>query len=438
MTGLPKIKFLKLITLLLAVTFTAQACSLIPGGPKRPTGPPIELTWWKPFDEPRIVQPLIEEFNKSFPNVQITYVQKSIETYEDELIDALASGLGPDIFSIHNDWLPKHKEKITPAPNQIFSLRELRDSFLEVVNFDLVEEEKIYAVPLAVDILVMYYNRDILASTGIPRPPATWEELVNLTPRLTRQDNQGNFIRHAVALGTTDNVNRAPDILGLLMLQNGTPFYDSSKSQSTLAQAVQDETGNSFSPAARALEFYTQFSNPAKVTYTWNNRSNNSIEAFSAGQMALMFSYSYLKPTLTNKAPFLNYGIAAVPQIDPGKSRVNFANYWAESVSRQTKHAEAAWQFLKFITDPAVLPKYYEAQKQPSSRVSIIEQQLTDPEIGVFAENALSAKSFYKPDSDALEQIFVQMINDVVLRNISPLEAVGAATQKINLLLRQR
>lgn len=426
-------KYFRLVTILLAVLLTAQSCSLFGG---RSSGKQIELTWWKPFDDSRLVQPLLEEFQKKYPNVRVNYVPKNIDTYEDELVNALASGKGPDIFSIHNDWLPKHKEKISPAPETLVSLRDYKQNFAQVASDDFIDDGKIYAIPLAVDVLALYYNKDILASAGIARPPATWEELVNMTPKLTRQDTFGDFQRSAVALGTAQNINRAPDILGLLMLQNGTRFYDPNRSQSTINQNIQDEQGNAFSPGGRALEFYTQFANPSKVTYTWNNRSNNSIEAFDAGKVAMIFSYSYLRPTITARAPFLNYGIAPAPQIDLARNRVNFANYWGEAVSKQSANAEAAWNFLNFISGKDVLPKYYDVQKQASSRIDILEKQIADPEIGVFAEQALTAKSFYKPDSDAVESIFVQMIENVVLRNTSPPDAINAAAEKINLLLR--
>lgn len=431
-----KLLTLRILLIFLAVLFLAQGCSLT--GSSKKQGPPVELVWWKPFDDPRYIQPLIEAFQKDYPNVRITFVQKDIETYEDDLVEALASGSGPDIFSIHNDWLPKHKEKIVPAPGNLLSLREFRENFVEVASFDLTEGNEVYALPLATDVLALYYNKDILSSAGIARPPATWEEVLRYVPQITRQDNLGNFQRSAVAMGTADNINRSPDILSLLMLQNNTTFYDPTRSLAVFDQVVKEADGTTFSPGARALEFYTQFANPAKVTYNWNNRSNNSIEEFAGGRVAMIFSYSYLRPVLAGKAPFLNYGIASVPQISVEGNRVNFANYWAESVSKQGKNQEVAWQFLKYISAKDVLAKYYEVQKQVSSRIDILEEQISDPDIGVFAENALSAKDFYKPDSDAMESVFMEMINDVVSRNISPGEAIRSAVQKVNLLLRKK
>ena len=425
---------IKIVSIALAVLFTAQACGL--GGGGRAGGDAIELTWWKVFDDPRTVAPLIQEFQKQNPKVRVKYVEKDIETYEDELLEALAAGEGPDIFTIHNDWLPKHKNKIAPFPTEVMSLREFGQNFVAVASFDLASEEKIYAIPLAVDVLAMYYNKDILSSAGVVRPPATWEELVNITPSVVRKDSLSNFSRSAAALGTSGNVNRSPDILSLLMMQNGTQFYNDGRTAATIDKAVKDARGESYSPGSRALEFYTQFANPAKTTYNWNARSNNSIEAFSGGSVAMIFSYAYLRGVLAERAPFLNYDAAPVPQIDNQRNKVNFANYWAESVSKQSINQQAAWTFLKFISGSQVLPLYYETQKQVSSRLDIIEKQLSDPEIGVFAESALSAKSFFKPDSDAVESIFVQAIDDVTIRGAAPAEAIKSANQKMNLLLR--
>ena len=428
--------YLKIAAVSLGVVFLAQSCSIL-GGPKT-SGPKAEVTWWHVFDDTRVTRSVIEGFQDANPNIQVKFVQKSIDTYEDELVDALASGSGPDIFSIHNDWLPKHQDKMAPAPAKVMSLREFQDGFIDAAETDLMAGGQIYGVPLSGDVLALYYNKDILSSVGIAQPPATWEELVSITPKITRVDSFGDFTRSAVALGTSANVNRAPDILGALMLQNGTQFYSQSLSSSALSQQARDEQGKTFMPASRALEFYTQFADPAKVSYTWNARSNNSIEAFAAGKVAMIFSYSYLRPVLKTRAPFLNYGVAPLPQLTASGNKINYANYWAAGVSKQSPNIDAAWTFLKYLSSKEGLKLYYEVQKQPAPRPDLIAEQQGDPEVGVFAENALTAKSFYKPDSDAIEAIFVEMIENVTLRNIDPEDAVSAANQKINLLLRNR
>src|SRR4051812_44495066 len=77
----------------------------------------IELVWWKTFEDSNNIQDFITDYQKLHKNVLITYVKKDEATYENELVDALASGQGLDIFSIHNDWLPKHIDKLSAEPS---------------------------------------------------------------------------------------------------------------------------------------------------------------------------------------------------------------------------------------------------------------------------------------------------------------------------------
>jgi len=119
-----------------------------------------------------------------------------------------------------------------------------------------------------------------------------------------------------------------------------------------------------------------------------------------------------------------------------GGFKMNFANYWAEGVSKSSPNSLVAWDFLKFMTRRAQLESFYEKHKLPSSRKDILATQITDAEIGVFAEAALTAKSVYKKDAGVFDTVFLKMIDDVVLRNFSPTEAIRNATQQINLNLR--
>ena len=418
----------------MAVSNLALSCSPTqPGG----SSEKIELVIWKPFEDEANLRPIFEAYTKLHPNVTFRYEQKDIVTYESDLLNALAAGAGPDVFSIHNDWLPKYKDKISPAPSNLFSTREFSDTFADVIGEELVDPDgKLYALPLALDVLALYYNRDLLGSAGIATPPRTWAEVVDDVKKLTRQDRLGNFEINGIALGTTTNINRATDVLSLLMLQNGTAVYNSSRTNASLNREVADASGTRYSPGVQALDFYTQFSNPAKETYTWNAKNNQSVDAFTSGQLAMMLSYSYMKSVVLSKAPLLNFGIAPVPQIDLNKPKVNFANYYAEAVSKGSPHAAVAWDFLKFATTAESLKSYYSLHKQAAVRKDIISEQISDADIGVFAEGALTAKTFYKPDVPAVEGILARMIDDVVLRNKSTQQAVSTANQLLDDLTR--
>ncbi len=406
------------------------------GGGAKKKQEKIELIWWKPFEESENVADLIAEYQKINSQVTVTFVKKDIEDYEAELIDAIASGRTPDIFSIHNDWLPKHMDKLTAMPPNSMTLRSFRETFVDVATADFVKDDKIFALPLSVDVLALYYNKDILNSAGVTTVPRSWPEVVTAVEKITKQASPGTFSRSGIAMGTSSNINRGVDALLLLMLQNGTSFYSE---DFTLAEFDTDKRlpdGETFNPGETALAFYTQFAQPAKKTYTWNVRSDYSIDAFVQGKLGMMLSYSYLRPVLKSRAPNLNWDVTAAPQIDASGSKVNFANYWGEAVSKFSAHQQAAWNFLSFITQKEMLKRYYEKHELPSSRRDILTEQITDEEIGPFAQNVLTAKSVYKTDVAKFESIFLKVIDDVILRNLPPEEALRNGAQQMNLILK--
>lgn len=431
-----KFRMLKWAAILLPILLLAQGCSFFGGGGNT-QGPEVTLVIWKLFDNQQALAPVFTSYRQLRNNVQFQFVEKDIATYENDLLNALATGAGPDIFTIHNDWLPRYQDKMSPAPEELFTDREIEETFVDVVRTDLYGSEgELYALPLSTDVLALYYNRDLLGSAGIAQPPSTWDEILDAVKKLTQQDRLGNFLVHGIALGTADNINRSTDILSLLMLQNGTQVYNQGRTQATLATDIVAPDGTRYNPGEQALEFYTQFSNPAKPTYTWNNRSNYSVDSFAAGQTAMMISYWYMGDILRDKAPLLNFGVAPVPQIDVSKPKINYANYFAEGVSRMSPNSAWAWDFLKFASSAESLNTYYGRHLQPASRKDLISQQIVRSDLGIFAEGALTARSYHKPDSARVERIFADMINDVVVRGKSPENAVSDANRLLNELLR--
>ncbi|MBI3952630.1 MAG: extracellular solute-binding protein [Candidatus Doudnabacteria bacterium] len=408
------------------------------GGPKKVANKEVELTWWKTFEDPENLSELIGDYQSAHKNVRIKYVKKDINDYEQELLNAIASGKGPDIFTIHNDWLAKHIEKMAPAPDKLIGQRAFMDTYVDVVSSDFVKDGRVYAIPLSIDTLALYYNKDILGSAGIAQPPKTWPQLIDDVQKITVQSKPGTFSKSGVAFGASSNVNRAVDILTLLMLQNGTKFYSDSLNMATFDQSIFDQgSTESFNPGAKALEFYTQFSDPAKKTYTWNAKTDFSVDSFAQGKLAMMLSYYYMKPTIENRSPNLNFAIAPVPQTTELGDKVNFANYWGEAVYKLSPNADEAWNFLAFLSGKESQKKYYSKHSLPSARRDIISEQISDENLGVFAESALTAKSVYKKDASLYEGIFLKMIDDVVLRSFRPEEAVRNAVAQVNLILQK-
>ena len=416
----------KILLSFAAIILLSAGCGI---GGSAPAPKQVTLTFWDPFETTQELQPLINDYRQKHPNVQIVFTKKDITTYPSDLLDALASGSGPDIFAINNAWLPQYIDKITPATSSILSFATYKKTFVDAAVNDFTKNQQVYGIPLYVDSLGLYYNKDILGSAGIATPPKTWDELAADVQIIKRADKTGYFTLSGLAAGTNANVNRAVDILYLMMLQKGAVPYSADGTQPMFNQTVQ-VNGNSDNPGLDGLNFYTSFANPSSPNYNWNARSDYSIDAFTNGRAAFLYSYSYTEATIRAKNPNLNFDVAPVPQPNLDQPAVNFANYWGEVVSKQSKNSAYAWDFLNFITSNAELDKYYAEDKEPSSRLDLIQLQIQDPDIGVFANANLTAKSFYRPDQAGMDDIFGKMIDNVILNGVPSQDALNQGAQQ--------
>ncbi len=375
----------------------------------------VVLKIWKPFVDSDKMQSIIAEYQKTHPLVTIEYTKKNIENYESDLLNALAAGNGPDIYSLNNSWLPRYMDKITPATEKVFTVKDYRETFVDATVKDLIVDNKIYGTAMWVDSLGLYYNKDLMGTNGIATPPKTWAELTADTRKIVRQDANGYFSRSGVAMGTNQNVSRGVDILYLLMLQAGAVPWAPDGSGPKFADGV-TRSGNLVKPGEEALAFYTSFANPSSANYSWNEESDYSTDAFANGRAAYLYGYSFTRSVIDSKAPNLNYDVAPVPQFNLTDPAVNYSYYFAEVVSKQSKNADVAWDFLKFATSKKALESYYKTDKEPSSRRDLIELQSSDPAMGVFAHANLTGKTFYKADETKFDAIIADMIDNVILR----------------------
>jgi len=429
----------------------------------------VNLEIWGIFDDSSSTYTdIIKNYKDINPFIgEIKYRKFTADSYKKDLLDAMASGQGPDICLIHNTWLPYFKDKITPSPEYILGEKEFRDNFVDVAANDFLGEGKVYAVPLSVDSLALYYNKDLFNFEGIVSPPVTWEEFNNDVKKLTRVGEFGNIIQSGAALGTAYNINRSTDILGLLMFQNGASIVNEDRNQVNFGKESEN-----------ALEFYTQFARLGSDAYTWNKKAHYSIDAFYEGTAAMMLNYSWHYQTVKSKNAKLNFGVAPVPQLSR-ENPANYANYWGLAVVKnkiqETENGRGggaelaavnnnmrvheAWQFLKFLTaknngsftvthavsgktkkfpvsfDPA--KNYLEKTGRPAARRDIIEEQKSDPILGPFAYGNLIAKSWHQPDPKAAETILAEAIDSVNQGNSSVSQALKTAESRINQFFRE-
>ncbi len=304
------------------------------------------LLYWGVWEDISVLQPVFDEFERENPNIKIQYEKIDIKTlgdYVDRLKTRTAEGNGPDIMRFHSSWLVQMQDILSPFPDDVVKDTGLVDDYFKVVERDLKRNGAYYGLPLSIDTLSLYINNDLLANIG-GQPPTTWNDLDSLARELTTVE-AGELTRSGVAMGTYDNISHAPDIISLLLLQNGADFNNLS--------------GDNVESAVSALQFYTLFSSTRGVP-VWDQKQENSKIAFAGGKLAMYFGYSWDIFEIEAFNPELNFQVVPVPTL-PGTSST-VASYWAEGVSSKTKYPDSAFKFIKFLGKNSTLQKIYENQ----------------------------------------------------------------------------
>ena len=424
---------------------------------------PITIKYWRVFDGPDAFQEIINAYKREHPNVNIEYRKLRYDEYEQALLEAWAEDRGPDIFSVHNSWLAKYESKILAMPETVklpyvaqrnkrtgsvekalyqqvnlWTAIDIRNNFAEAVYQDVVRKNKVLGLPLSVDSLALFYNRTLLDNALITKVPSTWVEVKEAVKKLTLQDEAGSIAQSAIALGTVDNINRAFDVVSLLMMQNGAQMTDDSGSKATFNQTSPYSSDKNFKPGMEALRFYTDFALPSKEVYNWNEDLPQATDSFVRGKLGMMLGYAYQLPLIRSQGAKLNIGVAEAPHInsdgsDALGSKLNMASYWVETVSAKTKYENYAWDFLQFASSKEQVIKYLTAAKKPTALRDLVSAQLSQPDIKPFANQVLTARSWYRGRNPlAAEEVFRQMIKAVVAGSNTAEEAINFAAQKIN------
>ncbi len=428
-----KITKFQVITLILFVIFLVAgvaAFAMYKGGSSSATIPAV--TFWGTFPADTFNN-YVAKVNATLPQpITVRYVQKSPATFSQEFIAALARGQGPDGLLIPADMLLPHYDKLAAIPFTALPQRTFIDSFVEEGTIYL-NSAGIIAIPFTVDPLVMYWNRDMFNAAGIAAYPKYWDEFAVLNAKLTAKDQNGNIRRSTVALGDFTNISNAREILASLIMQVGNPITRTDKDgyiQSTL------KTSRGVDPTP-AIDFFTQFVDPASPNYSWNRGMPASKSAFLAGSLATYFGFASELKDIQSKNPNLNFDVAPLPQVRTGGIKAGYAKMNAFSIVRSSANANAVFQVISYLTDPTVMSELNTTLYLPTVRRDVIAQGSNDPYITIFNEAALTAKTWLDADPVKSRDIFGNMIADITSGAKSRYQAIQDAGDEYDIILRQ-
>jgi multiple sugar transport system substrate-binding protein len=372
--------------------------------------------------------------DKSFD--EVTYVQKSPETYNADLINAMASGSGPDLFMLDDENFYSFKDKLLLIPYSITPQGSFLASYVDEGTLFLTREG-IEGLPFILDPLVMYWNRDLFASAGIATPPKYWNELLIAAPKITALDASSNLKKSAAALGEWRNIPAAKGMLATLFMQAGDSIIGENQAGQTAVTLGQAPEGSTRNPAESALQFYTEFANPSKTSYSWNRSLQDAPAVFAAGDLGAYFGYASEYASIRERNPNLRFSVAVLPQIEGNSSRVVYAKITALAISRTAKNVNGALAIAQKLTDKQAVAYVAGALSLPPVRRDVTVDASGNAAAGVFAESALISRAWLDPNKGGSSSIFQDMIESVVSGKSTPATAITDARRAFEQLLPQ-
>src|SRR5258708_10228835 len=166
---------------ILLILLTVATIAVLVYGPvqnflqnNKSTPKPVTLTFWGVKETPKVLQKAISKYKQSHPYVTINFVDQSLQNYRTRVETQILQNTGPDIFVIHNNWLPMFLQSkvLAEVPQKVMSTQQFTQSFYPVAQ-TLINNGRIYALPAEIDGLALFYNQDILKATNLA-VPRTW------------------------------------------------------------------------------------------------------------------------------------------------------------------------------------------------------------------------------------------------------------------------
>jgi multiple sugar transport system substrate-binding protein len=370
--------------------------------------------------------------NDKNKDIKITYTEEDISSLDKNLVEAIASGNGPDVVLLPQTLILRYLNKVYPIPFQNLPERTYLDTYIQEANLYLTKDGVI-ALPFYVDPLVMYWNKDNFSDAGVAVPPTKWSELPLLAGKFSKSDSNANIIKSAVSFGGYKNVDDAKGILSALMMQAGNSIVvgDGTNYKSDLDTS---SSGTS-SPAESALRFYADYGDPQKAVYSWNSSLPESKQFFLGGDLAMYFGYASELSDIASKNPNLNFDVAMIPQTVDAKSKSTFGNIYGFAILKNSKNIAAAFDDISYLTGNESVGVFSGMTNYIPARRDIIASGTSDPKVQVFYDSALISRGWLDPDSDKTDSIFQSMVEDITTGRTSIQDAIKKAGGQINNLL---
>lgn len=391
----------------------------------------IKINIWGTLDR-NLMSDFFNHIKKNNKNLTFIYSEKKLENFEQELVSALANNEGPDIAVLPQNLILKHIKKISPISSENLSIRDFKNIFIDEADLFIdYKNRNILGLPFTIDPLVLYYNKNLFKNSLVVNPPKNWDEFLTVSNNLTIKDEDRDIKQSGSALGEYENVNNAKDILSVMFLQAGDAVIDRENLEPDLGK-----DNKNLKNLQAALDFYVGFSNPGKVSYSWNKFLGQSHDAFLKGKLAMYFGYASDFKKIKEKNPNLDFDVSVIPQPSQNNVKTSFGRMSGIVILNKTKNKDDAYFAAKALVSPDSIKILNDIFFMPPVRRDVLSRKIEDPYLSVFYESAVISRAWLDPDPLKTSIVFKNMIESVNSGERSADQALPDARGRLNNILK--
>ena len=272
-------------------------------------------------------QAMVDKFNEEHDDIEVT-----LEAYGQDFDTKISAGMGsgdtPDVMYMWN--YPAYHEGLEPLDSYIEKEgEEYKNNFYEALWPYNSIDGSTYGIPVGFTTHVLFYNKDLFAQAGVAEPTAdwTWDDLQTAAKTITDKTD---------ATGFAFSMKPDPYDYEMFLWSNGAAYCDE--------EGELDGNLNS----DKSQEVFEMFQDMEKDGYAVSTEGNGTDE-FRAESAAM---YIYGSWSINDfKEDGLNFGLVDIPAFkDAGQDSVSILSTSGIAMSKDSKHKEAAWEFVKFWT----------------------------------------------------------------------------------------
>jgi sn-glycerol 3-phosphate transport system substrate-binding protein len=372
---------LQVLSILISLTMLLTACATPTTSPTEESvkteepaaAGPVEVVFWSALggNNGTILENMVKDFNESQDEVFVKYeFQGSYPDTEQKFMASIAADQVPDLVTLEISRVPGFANSDALQPLDDFANGE---DGIDLTDFSegLLQESRIndtlYSLPQARSMPVFYYNKDMFEAAGLDpsQAPASWEELRDAAIKVTKED--GSQFGFGIQIGN-------PWWYFQMAVEN---------SGAEISEFVDDACQPTFnSPEAVAgLQWWYDLVNVDEAARIYPGQGLTTWEAlqadFISGKAGMMFITTGWMGNIENNSDF-EVGVGMIPEGPTGVRRApTGGNGIVMPVGSPDEKKDAAWKFLKWVTDTPQTSSWAQQTGYMPLRLSALE----DPEL---------------------------------------------------------